>query len=175
VLNDFHTGACVSHFFGLETSKKILCARYFWTYLIKECIEAIKKWDPCQIFSRKMWEQSTPMFPVIVVDPFTKWGIDFTTCHPDSARGHRYIIKVVEYFTKWVEAMTTFSNEGENTTFFIFNQIVARFNIPKDIFIDHGSHFQNKMMIELLSNLRFNKEHLSTLLSIGEWSGGGRQ
>jgi hypothetical protein len=51
------------------------------------------------------------------VGPFTKWGIDFTTCHPVSARGHRYIIVVVDYFTKWVEAMSTFNNDGEKLPF----------------------------------------------------------
>jgi hypothetical protein len=49
--------------------------------------------------------------------PFTKWGIDFTTCHLVSARGHRYIIVAVDYFTKWVEAMPTFNNDGETVSF----------------------------------------------------------
>ena len=88
-----------------------------------------------------MWAHPAPMFIIIVVGPFTKWGIDFTICHPNLARGHRYIIIVVDYFTKWVEAMPTFNNDGKTTTLFIFNQIVARFDILKEIVTDHGSHF----------------------------------
>jgi hypothetical protein len=57
------------------------------------------------------------MFPIIVVGPFTKWGIYFTTSHLTSARGHQYIIMVVYYFNKWVEAMPTFSNDGETMHF----------------------------------------------------------
>jgi hypothetical protein len=98
---------------------------------------------------------SYPMFPVIFVGPFTKWGIDFTTFHPVSAMGHRYIIVAVDYFIKWVEAMPTFNNYGETSALFIFNHIVARFSILKDIVTDHGSHFQRKMMIELTSKLGF--------------------
>jgi hypothetical protein len=101
------------------------------------------------------------MFPFIVVGPFTKWGIYFTTCHPVSSKGHRYIIVAIEYFTKWVKAMKTFNNDGETTNLFIFNQIVARFGILKDIVTDHGSHFQNKMMSELKLNLGLRKEHSS--------------
>jgi hypothetical protein len=67
----------------------------------------------------------------------------------------------LDYFMKWVEAMSTFSNDGETVALFIFYQIVARFDIPKEIFTDHGSHFQNRMMIELTSNLRFKQEHSS--------------
>jgi hypothetical protein len=82
-----------------------------------------------------------PIFPVIVVGPYTKYGIDFTIFHVASTRGHSYIIVVVYYFTKWVKAMMTFSNDGETTKLFIFNQTIARFDIPKEIVIDHGSHF----------------------------------
>jgi transposase InsO family protein len=98
---------------------------------------------------------------LLSVGPFTKWGIDFTTCHPASARGHHYIIVAVDYFTKWVKAMSTFNNDRETVSLFIFNQIVARFGIPKEIVTDHGSHFQNKMMSELTSNLGFKQEHSS--------------
>jgi hypothetical protein len=90
-----------------------------------------------------------PMFPVIVVGPFTKWGIDFTTCQPTSTRRYRYFIGTIDYFTKWVEAMPTFSNDKEMTALFVFNHIIARFGILKDIVTDHGSHFQNKMMSKL--------------------------
>jgi transposase InsO family protein len=101
------------------------------------------------------------MFPIIVVGPFTKWGIDFTTFHSALSREHLYIIIVIEYFTKWVKAMPTFNNDGETTTLFIFNQIIARFGIPEEIVTDHGSHFQNKMMSELTSKIGLRKEHSS--------------
>jgi hypothetical protein len=78
-----------------------------------------------------------------------------------STRGNRYIIVVVDYFTRWVEAMLTFKDDGETTTLFLFNQIIARFDVLKDIFTDHGSHFQKKMMYKLTSNIGLRKEHSS--------------
>jgi hypothetical protein len=81
------------------------------------------------------------MFPIITVGPFTKWGIDYTTCNPPSARGHRYIIIDVDYFAKWVKDMPTFKYDGETAALFLFNQIIARFGVPREIVTDHGSHF----------------------------------
>jgi hypothetical protein len=107
-----------------------------------------------------MWAHPAPMFLVIDVSPFTKWGIKFNTCNSASSRGNRYIIIPVDYLTKWVEAMPRFNNYGETSTLFIFNQIVERFRILKEIVTDHGSHFQNKMMTKLMSNLRFKQENL---------------
>jgi hypothetical protein len=121
VLNDFHAGACGGHLSRLETTQNILRAGYFWLTLIKDCVESFKKCHLCQIFSQKMRADPTPMFPIITVGPFTKWGFDYTTCNPPSARGHRYIIVAVDCFTNWVKSVPTFKDDGETTTLFLFN------------------------------------------------------
>jgi hypothetical protein len=60
---------------------------------------------------------------------------------PNFILGHRYIIVVVDYFIKWVEAMPTFANDGETIKHFMFNQAIARFIVPREIATYHGSHF----------------------------------
>jgi hypothetical protein len=80
---------------------------------------------------------------------------------PPFIQGNRYIIVAVDYFTKWVEAMPTFKDDGETTTLFLFNQIIARFDIPREIVNYHRSHFQNKMMFELTSNIGLRHDHSS--------------
>ena len=84
------------------------------------------------------------------------------TCNPALTGGHKYIIVAMDYFMKWEEAMPTFKADGETSALFIFNQIIARFGIPKVIFTDHGSHFQNDMMTELTTILGFRQEHTSS-------------
>ena len=83
-------------------------------------------------------------------------------CNPVSAGGHKYIIVVVDYLTKWEEAMPTFKAEGEKIAYFVFNQIITRFGIPKDIVTNHASHFQNSMMTELTTMLGFRQDHSSS-------------
>ena len=91
-----------------------------------------------------------------------KWVIDYVTCKLASPGRHKYIIVTVDYFTKWVEEIPTFKADEETTTFFMFNQIIARFSIPKVIVTDHGSHFQDSMMTELTTMLGFRQEHSSS-------------
>ena len=54
VLNECHSGACGGHMFGYDTAQKILRAGYFWPSIFKDCITAVRKCHPCQIFQRKM-------------------------------------------------------------------------------------------------------------------------
>ena len=87
VLNDCHSGACGSHLSGMAIAQKILRAGYFWPSFFKYCHEAIKKCKPCQHFYPKKCSHPTPLHPVIVVGPFSKWGIDYMHCKPTSAGG----------------------------------------------------------------------------------------
>eukprot|EP00253_Pinus_taeda_P033668 PITA_33668 len=63
--------------------------------------------------------------------------------------------------------MPTFVNDGETTTLFLFNQVISCFGIPKEIVTNHGSHFQNKMMVELALKLGFRQEHSSPYYAQG--------
>jgi hypothetical protein len=161
ILNDYHSEACGGHLSGLATTQKILRVSYFWPLIFKDCVESVKKCHPFQVFAWKIPSHPTPLHPVITVGSFTKWGVYFMDCNLASAGGHQYIIVAIDYFTKLEEAMHTIKFDGKTTTFFVFNQIIARFRIPKEIVTDHGSHFQNEMMKELVSKLGFKHDHSS--------------
>ena len=70
-------------------------------------------------------------------------------CNPALAGGHHHIIVVVDYFMKFAEAMPMIKSDGEIAAHFIFNQIITRFGISKELVTDHGRHFQNNMMEKL--------------------------
>ena len=107
VLNDFHGGVFGGHLSGLSTAQKILRARYFWPSIFKDCVDAVKKCHPCQVFARNMRSKPASLHPIITASPFTKWGLDFMDCNLASGGGHHHIIVVVDYFTKWDEAIPT--------------------------------------------------------------------
>ena len=155
MLNDFHRGACGGHLSGLSTAQKILRASYLWLSIFKDCVNAVNKCHPCQVFACNMCSKPAPLHPIITVGPFTKWGIDFMDYNQTLAGGHHHIIVAVDNFTKWDEAMPTVKFDGETSMHFVFNQIITQFGITKELGTDHGSHFQNRMMEELASKLGY--------------------
>ena len=72
------------------------------------------------------------------------------------SHGHGYIIVDVEYFTKWDKEIPTYAEDGKHAALFLFNHIIVRFEIPRAIVTDHGSHFQKNMMAELSVKLGFH-------------------
>jgi transposase InsO family protein len=51
--------------------------------------------------------------------------------------------------------MPTIKSNGKTVASFVFNQIIAQFGILSEIITYHGSHFQNEMMVELVSKMGF--------------------
>ena len=141
MLNDCHGGPCGGHLSGISTTQKILSAGYFWLSMFKDCVDAVKRCHPCQVFACNMCSKPAPLHPIITASPFTEWGLDFMDSNPTSTRGHHHIIVAVDYFMKWAEAMPTVKSDGETAAHFVFNQIITRFGILKELVTDHGSHF----------------------------------
>ena len=83
-------------------------------------------------------------------------------CNPASAGGSHHIIAAVDYFMKLKEVIPIVKFDDEIATHFIFNQIITRFGILKELVLDHGRKFQNKMMEELDSKLGYKQEHSSS-------------
>ena len=54
-------------------------------------------------------------------------------CNLALVRGDRHIIVVMDYFTKWEEAIPTIKFDGETGAHFVFNEIITRFGIPREI------------------------------------------
>ena len=65
--------------------------------------------------------------------------------------GHQYILVVVYYVSKWVEAIPCSTNDHKMVIGFLKNNIVSHFGFPRAIISDGGAHFCNKAFKSLLT------------------------
>ena len=91
-----------------------------------------------------------PLNPILVVELFDVWGIDFKGPFPTSY-GHTYILVGVDYVSKWVEAIPCKTNDHRVVLKFLKANIFYRFGVPKAIISDGGSHFCNKPFENLMA------------------------
>ncbi|RVW25134.1 Retrovirus-related Pol polyprotein from transposon 17.6 [Vitis vinifera] len=91
-----------------------------------------------------------PMNPILIVEIFDVWGIDFMGPFPMSF-GNSYILVGVDYVSKWVEAIPCKQNDHRVVLKFLKENIFSRFGVPKAIISDGGAHFCNKPFEALLS------------------------
>jgi hypothetical protein len=67
-------------------------------------------------------------------------GFDFLGPFP-SSKGYTHILVVVDYVTKWVEAIPTKSADGKTSLKMLKDVIFPRISVPRYLMTDGGSHF----------------------------------
>ncbi|GJR82807.1 reverse transcriptase domain-containing protein [Tanacetum coccineum] len=60
---------------------------------------------------------------------------------PVAAGGLKFLIVVIDYFTKWIEATAVATITGNQVKRFVWNNIVCRFGLPGEIVSDNGKQF----------------------------------
>jgi len=81
--------------------------------------------------------------PIIVIDIFDVWAIDFMGLFSNSF-GNEYILLYVDYVSKWVEAIPVRTNESKVVVKFLRENIFARYGMPRLIISNQGIHFDNR-------------------------------
>ncbi|KAA3487588.1 Integrase-like protein [Gossypium australe] len=90
-----------------------------------------------------------PLQNILEVDLFDVWGLEFLGLFPPLF-GNLYILVVVDYVSKWVEAITLPTNDARSVMKFLHKNIFMRFDMPRAIISDDGSHFNCKLVANAL-------------------------
>ena len=81
-----------------------------------------------------------PLKRILEVELFNVWAIDFMGLFPSSL-GYKYILVMVDYISKWVEAVPTLTNDARVVKKMLKKVIFPRFGTPRALISDGGSHF----------------------------------
>lgn len=82
---------------------------------------------------------------ILEVELFDFWGVDFLGSFPLSY-GNRYILVAVDYVSKWVEVEAYLKNDAKMVMCFLQKYIFMRFETPRVIISNDGSHFVQKWL-----------------------------
>ncbi|GJS81373.1 reverse transcriptase domain-containing protein [Tanacetum coccineum] len=84
-----------------------------------------------------------PQNAIQVCEIFDLWGIDFMGPFP-SSKGNKYILVVVDYLSKWVEAKALPTNDARVVCKFLKN-LFARFGTPRAIISENRASWSDKL------------------------------
>ena len=97
-----------------------------------------------------------PLQNIMEVEVFDCWGINFVGPFPLSF-GNEYILVVVDYVSKWVEAVATPHNDAKIVVKFLKKYIFSRFGVPRILISDGGTHLCNNQLQKVLK--QYNVTH----------------
>ncbi|XP_042051607.1 uncharacterized protein K02A2.6-like [Salvia splendens] len=92
-----------SKFGPKKTARKVLDSGFYWPDLHKDAYEFCKRCSRCQLTEGISAKDEMPQVPIVVCEIFDVCGMDFMGPF-HSSYGNSYILVVVDYVSKWVEA-----------------------------------------------------------------------
>ncbi|RVW13695.1 putative mitochondrial protein [Vitis vinifera] len=84
ILNHCHENACGGHFASQKTAMKVLQSGFTWPSLFKDAHIMCRNCDRCQRLGKLTKRNQMPMNPILIVELFDVWGIDFMGPFPMS-------------------------------------------------------------------------------------------
>ncbi|XP_070020018.1 uncharacterized protein [Nicotiana sylvestris] len=104
ILEAWHSSPYGGHHGGARTTTKVLSCGFYWPNLYKDASDLVKHYDECQRAGGISKKNEMPLTTILEIDIFDVRGIDFMEPFMSSC-GNTYILVVVDYVSKWVEAM----------------------------------------------------------------------
>jgi len=74
--------------------------RAYWPTWSSDLAAFLKKWAQCAQYHRGTLQRKTKMQTTRAGEPWERISIDITGPHPQSTRHNRYILTIVDHFSK---------------------------------------------------------------------------
>lgn len=135
---------------GITKTKQRVWNDFVWPGI---CNDVKRYCSSCDICQRCTPKGSTPKVPLgkmpIIDTPFDRVAIDIIgPIIPSSERGHRYILTMVDYATRYVEAKPLKTAKSEEVAEALW-EMWSRLGVPREILSDRGSQFVGDMAKEV--------------------------
>ncbi|XP_022158988.1 uncharacterized protein LOC111025433 [Momordica charantia] len=135
ILEACHKSPYGGHFAGRKTAAKVLQSRFFWPSLFRDAHIFNQGCDRYQRSGNLTRKHEMPLNPILEVELFDVWGINFMGPFPPSF-SKNYILLVVDYISKWVEALATPTNDAKVVSLILQKLIFIRYGTSRCLISD---------------------------------------
>ncbi|GJX28454.1 reverse transcriptase domain-containing protein [Tanacetum coccineum] len=133
VLREIHEGSCSMHSDPRSMVSKAIRIGYYWPTMHTDARKLIRECNDCQVHRPILRNPQQNLTPITSPWSFYKWGIDIAEPFPEGPGKVKFLIVVIDYFTKWVEANPVATITGNQVKKFVWDNIVCRFGLPGEI------------------------------------------
>ena len=128
----------------------------------KDAAEYGQKCEQCQKHAPLIHQPAGSLNLVSSLWPFAQWLLDIVGPFPRATGNRKFVLVVVDYFTKWAKAKSLANIRDVDVKKFVWRNIVTRFGVPESLVSDNGLQFDSKAFRKFCSDLGI-KNRYSTL------------
>lgn len=137
--------ATAGHFSHEKTLAK-LKDRYLWHNMRQDCKDYTQTCVTCSLNKKATVRPRAPLGAYHAGAPLERVHIDILgPFNPPSATGNKYVLMLVDQFTKWLECYPLPGQSAEVVARTFVDGFVARFGCPLQVHTDQGRQFESSL------------------------------
>ena len=144
---------------GFDQVYAAIREKYFWVSIRADINNYIRSCIKCQTHGQK----PTPHMISLFHDRsfLACWSLDHTGPLPETREGHKYILVMVENFSRWAELVPVCDTTAETTAVAIYQHLFTRFGMPRTLITDRHRSFVNELLEALCKLLGVKQTFVS--------------
>ena len=144
-----HDAPLAGHLAAKRTRERIW-SDFYWPGMCQDIVRYVRSCDRCQKVSPKGRVKKVPLGKLpLMSEPFQRVAVDLVgPVSPASEDGHRYILVMVDYATRYPEAVALKSIDTITVAEALLS-MWSRVGIPERVLSDRGTQFVSEIMKEV--------------------------
>lgn len=108
--------------------------------------DVVRSYKQCQLVKRMgfITSEIEELKIILICDQFYKVALDIARSLPETCNDNKYILVVIDHYSKWYEAKVVVDHDAETTARFLEDEIIYKFGVPKYVLIDNGYEWVTK-------------------------------
>jgi transposase InsO family protein len=146
---------------GIDKVTYVMREHYYWPGMEEDIRMHINNCLECQMTKPKPNRDRAPFQPTLVGEPFEKVAIDISGPFHPSKHGYRYILAIIDYFSKYPVLVPLKRIDAETIAEKMFHNWISIFGAPKVIHSDRGANFESEVFKKQCELLNIKKTKTS--------------
>ena len=156
VLHNYHDIPSAGHL-GTEKTLGRIKQGFYWPSMKDTVLNYCKSCDHCAARKQVKKSNHAPLGSYHVGEPMERIAIDILGPLPLTKSGNKYILVMIDCFSKWAEAVALPNLEATTITRAFVENFVCRFGTPLQIHSDQGRNFESAIFQEMCNILQIDK------------------
>ena len=162
ILSEYHDSIMGGHQ-GFTRTYECIKQKYFWPRMYSDIDKYLRSCTSCQQAKTHYQQRNKPPLTPLPIEPlFSRWHIDFLGPLRTAHDGSKYILLVVESFSRWCEAFPLKSADAVSVAKVLYTDIFTRYGAPVSLVSDRGQQFMSKLVQALCAMFSVRRKMTSS-------------
>ena len=134
---------------GRDRTYHVLARHYVWPGIHRDVSNAVRQCAQCDRVKATFNMKHDRMKPLPLFGLFYRFSVDSAGPFAPSKEGYKYVIVIVEHFSKWIELVPVRDLTSAATAQAFHERVLARYGAPVECVTDNGKEYQDAFSSQL--------------------------